>query len=76
MPIVVYRLGGRQKDASTLKQDYPNWRELIQGIYEMRNKFVHEGIEPDLTNDEIFDYMNVVLTLQEAIDTYIDAEYS
>ncbi|NOT76711.1 MAG: hypothetical protein HOP08_17420 [Cyclobacteriaceae bacterium] len=68
---VEFVIGGKSKNKAktTLKKYRPQWRKSLQEVFEIRNKFVHEGISPN-EEDSVFNYWDDVYYFQNSVNLY------
>lgn len=65
--------GVSQNDQITLvlKTKYPQWRKTIMELYQVRNKFIHEGIIEGFSKAKFLKTLEVVSAYKAAVTGYI-----
>ena len=54
-----------------LKKKYPNWKEKIGLLFELRNEFVHYISSKELSQDEVSEFLMVLYYFVRAVDAFL-----
>ncbi len=68
--IELVKVSGLISGNATFLEEFPNWREKIISIFEIRHRFIHHGEMNLLSTDDIDSLFNLALVWVTTIDAY------